>query len=192
MTNARNQLRLDLAGPPILLDLRLSAAVALALFAAFWLELENPSWAGTSASIVCQPVLGMLLRKGMFRLVGTVIGAMATVLLTACFPQDRAGFLLGMALWCAACSFVSTLLRNFAAYAAMLAGYTMAIIASSSIARPDQVFTLALSRATETGLGIVCSMIVMSLTDSGRSVDRLGDCFASTALLARARRSDLG
>lgn len=42
---------------------------------AFYLELENPSWAGTSASIVCQPVLGASLRKGVFRLIGTVVGA---------------------------------------------------------------------------------------------------------------------
>ncbi|MCW6509973.1 FUSC family protein [Lichenifustis flavocetrariae] len=167
--------------PPLLFGLRLTAAVASALFVAFWLQLDNPSWAGTSAAIVCQPVLGASLRKGVFRLVGTVIGAVATVLLTAAFPQERAGFLISMALWCAACSFVSTLLRNFAAYAAMLSGYTMVIIASSSIAEPDQVFILALSRATEICLGIVCGMVIMSLTDAGRSSRRLAATFAGLA-----------
>jgi len=32
-------------------------------------------------------------------LIGTVIGAVAIGVLTACFPQDRAPFLLGLALW---------------------------------------------------------------------------------------------
>src|SRR6188472_3397597 len=71
--------------------LRLWAAVCLALFVAFWLELEHPSWAGTSAALVCQPVLGGSLRKGWFRLIGTLIGAIAAVVLSACFPQSRAG-----------------------------------------------------------------------------------------------------
>jgi uncharacterized membrane protein YccC len=66
---------------------------------AFWLELDNPFWAGTSAAIVCQPQLGASLRKGWFRMIGTVIGATMIVLLTACFPQDRIAFLGLLALW---------------------------------------------------------------------------------------------
>ena len=50
----------------------------------------TPFWAGTSAAIVCQPHLGASLRKGWFRMIGTVVGAVAIVVLTACFPQDRA------------------------------------------------------------------------------------------------------
>src|ERR1700686_5439993 len=121
------------ATPPLLFGLRLWAAVCLALYMAFWLQLDNPSWAGTSAAIVCQTSLGASLRKGWFRLIGTVIGAVAIVVLTACFPQDRVPFLMGLALWGAGCALVATLLRNFAAYAAALAGYTAAIIASDQL-----------------------------------------------------------
>jgi hypothetical protein len=66
-------------------------------------------------------------------MVGTVIGAVAIVVLTAVFPQERLGFLVGLALWCAACGLVATLLRNFAAYAASLAGFTAAIVASDEL-----------------------------------------------------------
>ena len=69
------------AGPALLYGIRLWAAVCLAQFAAFWLELDNSFWAGTSAAIVCQPVLGASLRKGWFRMVGTVTGAIAAVVL---------------------------------------------------------------------------------------------------------------
>src|SRR6201997_1189121 len=117
------------AVPALLFGLRLWLAVCLALYVAFWLELDNAYWAGTSAALVCQPHLGASLRKGWFRMIGTVVGAVAIVELTALFPQDRAAFLIGLALWCAACAVVATLLRNFAAYAASLAGYTPAIIA---------------------------------------------------------------
>ena len=56
--------RVGAAGPRLLYGIKLAGAVALALFVAFALELDNPSWAGTSAAIVCQPVLGASLRKG--------------------------------------------------------------------------------------------------------------------------------
>src|ERR1700676_840173 len=97
------------AGPALLFGLRLWAAVSLALYVAFWLELDNAYWAGTTAAIVCQPSLCASLRKGWFRMIGTVVGAVAIVVLTACVPQDRAAFLVGLALWGAACALVATL-----------------------------------------------------------------------------------
>jgi uncharacterized membrane protein YccC len=121
------------AGPPLLFGLRLWASACLALYVAFWLELDNAFWAGTTAAIVCQPNLGASLRKGWYRMIGTVVGAVAIVVLTACFPQDRAAFLVSLALWGAGCALVATLLRNFASYSAALAGYTVAIIASDQL-----------------------------------------------------------
>jgi hypothetical protein len=105
------------AGPALLFGLRLGTAVCVALYIAFWLELDNAYWAGTSAAIVCQPRLGASLRKGSFRRIGTVLGAVVIVVLTACFPQSRIGFLIGLAVWGAICGFIATLLRNFASYA---------------------------------------------------------------------------
>jgi uncharacterized membrane protein YccC len=163
------------AVPPLLHGVRLAAAVSLALFVAFYLRLDMPYWAGTTAAIVCQPVVGSAILKGVFRLVGTAIGAVAAVMLTAIFPQDRAGFLFGMVVWAAASSFVSTLLRNFAAYAAMLAGYTLIIIAGSSISAPDQVFEIAIGRASEICVGIVSGTLVVGLTDLGDAPERLSE-----------------
>src|SRR5215475_3640099 len=94
------------AGPPLLFGLRVWAAVSLALYVAFWLELDNAYWAGTSAALVCQPHLGASLRKGWFRLIGTLVGAAWIVALSAWFPQDRVGFLTGLALWAAVCACV--------------------------------------------------------------------------------------
>ena len=170
------------AGPPLLFGLRLWASVCLALYVAFWLELDNPFWAGTSAAIVCQPHLGASLRKGWFRMIGTMVGAVAIVVLTGCFPQDRAAFLVGLALWGAACALVATLLRNFAGYAAALAGYTAAIIAADTLGAtggPDaQVFLLAIFRASEICIGIVCAGIVLAGTDLGGAQRRLAALFA--------------
>src|ERR1700757_1015223 len=104
------------AGPALIFGLPLRASVCLPLYVACGLELDNPYWAGTSAAIVCQPHLGASLRKGWFRMIGTLVGAVVIVVLTACFPQQSALFLVSIALWGAACACVATLLRNFAAY----------------------------------------------------------------------------
>jgi uncharacterized membrane protein YccC len=164
--------RLRAVSPALLFGLRLWAAVSLALCLAFWLQLDNPAWAGTSAAVVCQPGVGASLRKGWFRVIGTIIGAVAIVVLTAWFPQQRTGFLLGLALWCAAAGLLATLLRNFASYAAALAGYTAVIIAADELGgtSPD-VFLLAVSRATE--IGIVCAGAVLAATDFGGARRRL-------------------
>ena len=171
------------AGPPLLFGLQLWASVCLALYVAFWLELDNAYWAGTSAAIVCQPHLGASLRKGWFRMIGTVISAVAIVVLTACFPQDRTLFLVGLALWGAGCALVATLLRNFAAYAAALAGYTAAIIASDQLGATGgpngQAFMLAVFRASEICIGIVCAGVVLAGTDLGGARRRVAALYAA-------------
>src|SRR5690349_15261285 len=161
------------------------ASVCLALYVVFWLQLDNPFWAGTTAAIVCQPQLGASLRKGWFRMIGTAIGASMIVVLTACFPQDRIAFLGLLALWGAICAFGATVLRNFASYSAALAGYTAAIIAADTLGATGgastEVFMLAVWRASEICIGIVCAGVVLAGTDLGGARRRLA---ASVAQLA--------
>src|ERR1700732_2424820 len=181
--DGRKATPLTAAVPPLLFALRLWAAVCLALFVAFWLELDNPFWAGTSAAIVCLPQLGASLRKGWFRMIGTVLGATAIVVLTACFPQDRLAFLGLLALWGSICAFAATVLRNFASYSAALAGYTAAIIAADNLGATggasSDVFMLAITRASEICIGIVCAGIVLAGTDLGSTQRRLASSFAN-------------
>ena len=173
------------AAPSLLYALRLWAAVCLALFLAFRLELDNPCWAGTSAALVCQPQLGASLRKGWFRMIGTVVGATMIVVLTACFPQDRIAYLVLLALWCSLCAFAATVLRNFASYSAALAGYTAAIIAADNLGATggasSDVFLLAVTRASEICIGIACAGIVLAGTDLGGAQRRLAESFATLA-----------
>jgi uncharacterized membrane protein YccC len=169
-------------GPPLVFGLRLWASVCLALYVAFWLELDNAYWAGTSAALMCQPHLGASLRKGWFRMIGTVVGAVWIVALSARFPQDRVGFLLGLALWGAACACVATLLRNFAAYAAALAGFTAAILATDTLGATGgtdgHIFNYAVMRVSEIWIGITCAGIVLAGTDFGAAPRRLATLFA--------------
>jgi uncharacterized membrane protein YccC len=69
------------------------------------------------------------------------------------------------------------LLRNFASYAAALAGYTAAIIAADQLGATGglnaQAFMLAIYRASEISIGIVSAGIVLAGTDLGGAPRRL-------------------
>ena len=72
---------------------------------------------------------------------------------------------------------------NFASYAAMLAGYTVAIIVGDLLGmtggvNADQAFLLAVTRASEICIGIVSAGIVLAGTDLGGAARRLAALFA--------------
>jgi uncharacterized membrane protein YccC len=153
--------------PAILYGVRVAASTSIALYIAFFLQMDQPSWAGTTAVIVAQPALGAALRKGVFRLIGTLAGVIAAVALVALFPQSRIGFFLGLAIWGGLCGYAATALRNFAAYSGILAGFTAAIVALNAIPAPEHVLTIAISRASTITIGIIVTTLVFSLTDFG-------------------------
>jgi uncharacterized membrane protein YccC len=118
-------------------------------------------------------------------MIGIVVGATMVVVLTALFLQDRIVYLTLLALWCGLCVFVATVLHNFASYSAALAGYAAAIIAADNLgatggASPD-VFLLAVTRASEICIGIVCAGIVFAGTDLGSAQRRLAASLADLA-----------
>jgi len=169
--------------PALLCGVRMAASVCLALYVALWLQLDNPYWAGASAAAVCQPTLGASFRKGWYRMVGTVLGAWVIVVITGCFIQSRAAFLISLAMWGAVCAAIATLLRNFASYGAALASTTAIIIGCDTLGvtgGPDgQTFLLAVTRATEICIGIVCAGIILAATDFGGARQRLAAQFAA-------------
>jgi len=167
-------------GPLALLyGVRLWLAVCLALFVAFQLELQNPSWAGATAAIVCQPEVGAALRKGWFRMIGTIAGAIAIVAITITFAQSRTGYLITLALWGAVSAMLATLLHNFASYAGALAGITAFVIAGDMLGATggasDAVLMLAITRATEILIGIVCATGVLAVSDFGEARRHLSE-----------------
>jgi uncharacterized membrane protein YccC len=109
--------------------------------------------------IVAQPVAGMALAKGFFRLIGTVAGALAALALVEVGGAGPVAFLVALALWIGLCTFAASLLRNPESYGAALAGYTAAIVSLPAFGHPQLAQELAFARATEIGLGIVCAAL---------------------------------
>ncbi|MCU1732073.1 MULTISPECIES: FUSC family protein [unclassified Pseudomonas] len=135
----------------------------LALWLALRWGLEQPAWALMTAFIVAQPLSGMVLQKGLARLVGTLVGTVMSVVFIAVFAQTPWLFLICLALWLGLCTACSTLLRSAWAYAFVLAGYTVAIIALPAVNHPLLIFDQAVARCTEISLGIICATLSSAL-----------------------------
>ena len=57
----------------------------LALYLSFRLGLPRPFWAPLTAYVVAQPIAGAVRSKALYRVIGTFIGALATVIFIPTF-----------------------------------------------------------------------------------------------------------
>ena len=57
------------------------AAILAALYISLWLDLDRPYWAMFTVFIVSKPISGAVRAKGLYRLVGTMVGATMSVLM---------------------------------------------------------------------------------------------------------------
>ena len=165
------------ATPAFLFGLRLWGSVCLSFYVAFALELSEPSWAATTAALVCQPVLGASLRKSMFRMVGTVVGAIAIVVLAAFFRQDRVGFLVGT---CALVRGLSFRCDDIAQFRHLRRG-ALGLHGGDHRDRRSRTgwnhewrrLHVRRQSRVEICIGIVCAGVVLALTDLGHSRRKL-------------------
>lgn len=139
---------------------RLALAMLLAYYVSFSIQLASASSAGVCVGIVLQPSPGMAISKAFYRTLGTLAGGAAALLIGALFPQDRTMLLLAIAAWLACCTFVASLLRDFRAYGAVLAGYTAAIICVGQIDAPANLLLTTLDRVAAILIGILCVALV--------------------------------
>jgi uncharacterized membrane protein YccC len=144
-----------------------TVAALVALYVAFYLQLDTPYSAATTVFILASPLHGMVLSKGLYRALGTVAGALASLALVAWFAQTPVLFMIGFSLWLGLCTAVATLLRYFRSYAAVLAGYTVSLIAFGAIEHPDQIFDLAMARMAVVMVGVVVSSLMTVLIIPG-------------------------
>ena len=138
-------------------------AAMLALLVALWLDLPRPYWAMATVYITSQPLSGATSSKALYRVLGTVIGAVATVAMVPNLVDAPELLCLAMALWVGLCLYLSLLDRQPRSYGFMLSGYTVALIGFPAVSEPGSIFDLALARVEEITLGIVCATLVSTV-----------------------------
>lgn len=162
---------LDITTPRATYVMRSILAAMLALAVAYWLGLHGPYAAASSALLVIHPVQGAVVGKGLWRVLGTLVGMLAAFALMSAFGQMPWLFLLGFGLWMGVCVAGMTLLRHFRAYGATLAGYTVGMAAYGAMQHPELTFDQVMGRGASVLVGVVCLGCVSALfsTRSARS-----------------------
>jgi uncharacterized membrane protein YccC len=143
--------------------IRVWLAMILALFVSFWLQLEAPASAAVTVGILAEPTRGQALDKAGFRLLATVVSVIASIAITGLFSQARDLILAAFAVWIGICVFAANLLDGYRAYAAVLSGYTVAIIATQQIDTPQHVFESGMARGAAIVVGILSMAVVNTL-----------------------------
>jgi uncharacterized membrane protein YccC len=143
-----------------LFSVKTFAAAMLALYIAFSMGLDRPYWAMATVYVVSQPLIGSLRSKAIYRLVGTLIGAAATVVLVPNLVDAPELLSAALALWTGFCVYVTVLDRTARSYLFVLAALTAPLIAFPTVSTPDAIWDVALARGDETWLGVICTAVV--------------------------------
>lgn len=126
---------------------------------------------------------GAVLAKGMWRVIGTLIGGLGAILLMSFFAQTPALFILGFGLWLGLCTGGAMIFRHFRASGTAVAGYTIGLATYGSLEHPDTSLEHALGRMAAVVLGVVCLAIVTALLSARATPTKL---YASLARLIGA------
>jgi len=151
------------SGENISFAIRCCLSVALSLYLAFWLQLDNAYWAFLNVAILIQLLPGFMVVRGYAGLLGTFVAGLAAIVLIALFAQSYVMFSAGLIVWVGALVFCASLFRNNMSYGFVLAGYVTTTIGVGAMVDPSTVFLLAVSRTAETALAVVVTAFVSVL-----------------------------
>lgn len=166
------------------------AGALLALLIALACDLDKPYWAMMTAYVMSQPFTGALRLKSVFRLIGTALGAVVTVLIIP--PLSNAPVLLSLAMsvWVGGCLYFSLLDRTPRSYVFLLAGYTAVFIGFPIVGVPGTAFDVAVSRFEEICIGVLSASFFHTIIFP-RSLHRsLSDQFLEVLVDLRAWTAD--
>lgn len=144
----------------ILFSAKSFAAAMLAYYISLRIGLPKPFWAIVTVYIVSQTSAGASFSRGVYRFIGTFVGAIATVAIIPNFVNEPLLCSVMLACWIGWCLFFSLLDRTPRAYAFVLAGYTASLIGFPSVGDPGAVFDTASLRVQEISIGILCTVLI--------------------------------
>lgn len=135
----------------------------IALYIALWMEMSSPFWAPLTVWMVALLTPEESNSKARWHLFGTLLGTIAAVISVAAFPQQAALFMICLAVWGGGCCFFAAFLNNFRIHGMRVASFTYTLIAIDAIPDPNQIFTIAMARASYIILAILLQKTATSI-----------------------------
>lgn len=148
-------------------------AAFLALWIGFRFGIDNARSAMLTVLIVAQPQSGLVVAKSFYRVLGTLVGLVVTIILLGLFSQARELLVISVAVWIGICVAGAAYFRGFRTYGFLLAGYTTCLIGFPAAQRPEAIYEIALSRVSAVMIGIFCAGLVADLILPERLTDAM-------------------
>ena len=135
----------------------------LAFAAVFGIAMQlgwmNPYWAGWAVAVIALPTAGDAIRKGTLRVVGTIPGCIAALVIQALAPQERWLFLFLTCAWVFVTSYLMVS-RPKDSYVWTMACYVCLIILLSDVDSSERMFESAVFRTVETAMGVIVYTLI--------------------------------
>ena len=138
--------------------LRTALAACVAVWIAWLAGLEHPQWSGMTVWAASLPVRGQLLEKGVYRALGTMLGAAFGTGLLIVARGQLGVVAIGLSVWIGLCAGLGNVVRGFASYGTMLAGYTAAMVALLHSAHSAAPFAVGVDRMFTVLTGVAVAL----------------------------------
>ena len=136
-------------------------AMAISYGIAMKLGWENPKWAGMAVAMISLSTAGQSLNKGAMRMLGTLVALVAAFAFLGLFAQDRWQFMVFVSLYLGFCTYMVAGKKRV--YFWFVSAFVCLLISVSGGADSENAFYTGLTRAQETGLGILVYALVSVL-----------------------------
>jgi uncharacterized membrane protein YccC len=140
---------------------KLALSMTLFYWLALWMNWDLPKFGALAIIVVSLSTTGASLNKGVMRVAGTGLGALAGFVLLSWFAQSPTGILLGVSLYLIVIGYFMQTSRQGDTW--FNAGFIAIAVWSSSYMKVDTAFHFATSRFLETAAGVIIFTLVSVL-----------------------------
>jgi len=153
---------LEWRGPRGLEAAEAAASVTLAVVGALALHSDEPWWAGISAFMVTRAAPSLAVSRGIMRVAGSIVGAVAGLVVLRLFVYQSLPFCLS--LFAISCTGLFGFVCSRFSYAWLVGAVTACLVILMSLVEPQGAFDTAVNRVAEVMIGTVASLIVSGLS----------------------------
>jgi len=140
---------------------KLALSMTLFYWLALWMNWDLPKFGALAIIVISLSTTGASLNKGVMRVAGTGLGALAGFVLLSWFAQSPTGMLLGVSLYLTVIGYFMQTSRQGDIW--FNAGFIAIAVWSSSYMKVDTAFHFATSRFLETAAGVIIFTLVSVL-----------------------------
>jgi len=139
-----------------------AASVTLAVLAALALHSDEPWWSAITAFMVTRAAPAEAISRGILRVAGSIVGALAALVALRLFVYQSLPFLLCLFLLAVVGLFGFVTSRH--SYAWLIGAVTACLIMLMSFDQPQSAFNTAVNRVIDVAIGTAVSLIVCALS----------------------------